>query len=254
VVTMDMEKQLKGFLTITDYTVRKLLMSKRLYMTMAILLFTVVIMAYATTQDVERLVDGPDLLDLLVVSFWMPVLSMIYGSSLVRDEMDDKSITSVVTSPMDRMVAYTAYYLGLAISVSLILLLILTAGFLSFFGAEGLDGTAWGIYGAMAALVVIGAFAYSALFVMVSVLISKPIFFGLFYAFIWEALIGSVPGNIKLLALKHYIRSIGAHWIHYGALADYETTPLGHSATVLVVFTLVTFIMGAIVFRQTEFT
>jgi len=251
---MDMEKQMRGFVTITDYVVRKLLMSKRLYIALIIMVFTVAIMGYATTQEISRLGGGTELLDVFVLSFWMPVLAMIYGSSLVRDEMDDKSITSVVTSPMDRIVAYTAYYVGLAISVSLILLLILTAGFLSFFGAEGLDGTAWGIYGSMAALVVIGAFAYSALFMMVSVLISKPIFFGLFYAFIWEALIGSVPGNIKLLAVKHYVRSIGAHWIDYGILAEYEATGLGDSATVLVVFTVVTFIIGAVVFRRTEFT
>lgn len=257
-----MRMQFMGFLTIMRYTVRKLLMSKRLYITLLITLFVVAVLAYGSTleptpEEVDRgftKVDGgTDLLDALILFFFMPVMAMIYGSSLVRDEMDDRSITSVVTSPMERVVTYTAYYIGLAISVSLIMLLILTAGFLSFFGAVGLAGTG-GIYWSMAALVVIGAFAYSSLFIMISVLLSKPIFFGLFYAFIWEAFIGSIPGRISLLSVKHYVRSIGSYWIDTGGIATYAATPAHQAAWVLVVFTAVTFVMGAILFRRTEFT
>ena len=142
---MDMAKQMTGFQTITLYTVRKLLMSKRIYMTLLIMLFIVAVMAYASSLDLSdhdietntTMVDrGADMLDNLILFFFMPVMAMIYGSSLVRDEMDDKSITAVVTSPMNRVVTFIAYYIGLAVSVSLIMLLILTAGFLSYFARK----------------------------------------------------------------------------------------------------------------------
>jgi ABC-2 type transport system permease protein len=204
---MDLDKQMTGFTTIMLYTIRKLLLSKRLYITLLIMVFIVAIMAYGSTLElteqqkldgVTKVDEGVNLLDSLILFFFMPVMAMIYGSSLIRDEMDDKSITSVVTSPMDRMITYTAYYIGLAISVSLIMLLLITA------------------------LMVIGSFAYSALFIMVSVLISKPMYFGLFYAFIWEGFIGSIEGKIQLLSVKHYIRSLGSHWLHDGNIEVYD--------------------------------
>ncbi len=260
---MDMTKQLTGFWTMIHYTIRKLLLSKRIYITMLILVFIVTIMAYASTldlteqeieDDMTKVDKGLEMLDSLILFFFMPVMAMIYGSSLVRDEMDDRSITSVVTSPMDRVITFIAYYIGLAISVSVIMLLILTAGFVSYFGAIGFDG-AGGIYGPFAALMVIGAFAYSALFIMISVMFSKPIYFGLFYAFIWEAFITSIPGSMQLLSVKHYIRSLGIHWIDQVETSVYEgISTATDSAWVLVIFSIVVLVIGAFLFRDTEFT
>ena len=259
---MDMAKQFTGFQTVLLYTIRKLLLSKRIFITLLILLFIVVVMAYASTLELteediannKTKVDiGVDMLDDLILFFFMPVMAMIYGSSLVRDEMDDRSITAVVTSPMNRMVTFVAYYLGMAISVSLIMLLIVTAGYLSYFGSVGLDGTG-DIIGSMAALMVIGAFAYSALFIMISVLLSKPIFFGLFYAFIWEGFIGSIPGRISWLSIKHYIRSLGSHWISSGDISTYDGHSVSDAAWILVIISIVVFVIGAIVFREKEFT
>ncbi len=260
---MDMQKQLTGFWTIIHYTIRKLLLSKRIYITMLITVFIVAIMAYGSTlplteediRDGKTKVDiGVDLLDVLILFFFMPVMAMIYGSSLVRDEMDDKSITAIVTSPMDRVITFIGYYIGLAISVSIIMLLILTAGFLSYFGSIGFDGTG-GILGPFATLMIIGAFSYSALFIMVSVLFNMPIYFGLFYAFIWEGFISSIPGRMQLLSVKHYVRSIGSEWIVYGDISTYDNaTSVSGSAIVLTVFIIVTFAIGAYLFRDKEFT
>ena len=258
-----MTKQLTGFWTMIHYTIRKLLLSKRIYITMLILVFIVAVMAYASTLDLTEQeigegttkVDiGMEMLDSLILFFFMPVMAMIYGSSLVRDEMDDRSITAVVTSPMDRVITFIAYYIGLAISVSVIMLLIVTAGFLSFFGSIGLDGTG-NIYGAFAGLMVIGAFSYSALFIMISVMFSKPIYFGLFYAFIWEAFITSIPGRMQLLSVKHYIRSLGIHWIDEVETSVYDGISSATDATwVLVIFSIVVLAIGAFLFRDTEFT
>ena len=250
---MDMDKQLTGLWTIMSYIIRKLLFSNRIYITLLVTMLVVAIELYATTRDVDRLVNGVDHLDLLILSFFLPIMAMIYGSSLVRDEIDDRSITQIVTSPLDRVLTFTGYYIGLAISVSLIVLLILTAGFLSFFGVLGIDSDTIGIYGSMAAMVLIGSFAYSSLFIMVSVLTSYPMYFGLVYAFIWEGFIGSLPGNIRLLSVKHYVRSLGTDWINQGGISTYDATSFGDAAIVLVVFSVVVFILGAIIFRQKEF-
>ena len=251
--SMDMERQLTGFITITRSTIRKLLFSKRIIITFLILGFVCSIMAYATTQDVDRLYDGTNLLDGLILFFFMPVIAMFYGSSLITDEIEDKSITQIVTAPMNRMLTYVGYYIGLSISVSLIILLILTSGFLVYFGSLGIDSEAMEVYTGMAAMVVIGSFVYSSLFIMISVLISRPIYFGLFYAFIWEGFIGSIPGNIRLVAVKHYIRSLGEEWISNGDIANYDSSPVSLSVQVLVILLMILFVLGAFIFREKEF-
>lgn len=248
-----MKDHVTGLWTILMYTFRKLLFSRRIFITLLIALFVGGVMAYATTQKMDRLAGGTNMLDNLVLSFFMPVMAMIYGSSLVRDEIDDRSITQVVTSPMDRMATYAGYYLGLAASVCAAILLVLTTGFLVFFGALGFGAGSGHVYGSMVALVVIGSFAYSALFILVSVLISRPVYFGLLYAFIWEGYIGSIPGNIRLLAVKHYVRSLGAHWIDVGAISKYHASTPGDAATVLAVLSVGLLVVGALVFRQKEF-
>lgn len=251
---MDTMNQLAGYLTIIKYTIKKLLFSKRMVLTLLVTVFVCSIMGYATTQDVDRLIDGTNLLDGLILFFFMPVMAMIYGSSLIRDEMDDKSITQVVTSPLNRLVTYFAYYLGLAISVSIIMLIIFTAGFLTFFGTMGLDSDAGEVYSGMAAMVVIGSFVYSSLFIMISVLISHPIYFGLIYAFIWEGFIGSIPGRMQYLAVKHYVRSLGTDWISVGMISEYNASPVGESVQVLVILVLVLLVLGALLFKEKEFT
>jgi len=251
---LPLRDQLNGLLTIIVYTFRKVILSRRIIITLLIAAFVSVVALFVAGQDVDRLDEGSNLLDNLILFFFMPVLAMIYGSSLLRDEMDDRSITQVVTSPLDRLVIYTGYYLGLVVSVSAIMLIVLTAGFLSFFGRVGIDGDALSVFGSMAGLMVIGAFVYSALFMAVSVILERPIYFGLFYAFIWEAFIGTIPGKIGTLAIKHYIRSIGEEWIQSGAISTFkEATAVADSAWVLFILTVILFVYGAYMFRTKEF-
>lgn len=249
-----MRDQLTGLLTILVYTFRKVVLSRRIAITLLIAAFVGAVALYMGGEAAHRLDDGTDLLDQLILFFFMPVLAMIYGSSLLRDEMDDRSITQIVTSPLDRIVIYTGYYVGLVASVTVMMLIVLTAGFLGFFGRQGIDGDALGVYGSMAGLMVVGSIVYSALFIAVSVIIDRPIYFGLFYAFIWEGFIGSLPGNIGKLALKHYVRSIGAEWIGFGEITKFkEATPAGDAAWALLVLVLVLFAFGAYMFREKEF-
>jgi ABC-2 type transport system permease protein len=251
---LPLRDQLTGLLTIIVYTFRKIILSRRIVITLLIAAFVGAVALYGAGQDVKRLEDGTNLLDSLILFFFMPVLAMIYGSSLLRDEMDDRSITQVVTSPLDRLVIYTGYYLGLVVSVSAIMLIVLTAGFFAFFGRLGIDGDALGVYGGMAGLMIIGALVYSALFMAVSVILDRPIYFGLIYAFIWEAFIGSIPGRIGTLAVKHYIRSIGRVWIRFGDISRFDgATSAGASAWVLLVLTVALFAFGAYMFREKEF-
>ncbi len=250
---MGPREALTGILAIAKHTFRRLVLSRKAVITLLVAAFVALIMGYAGSQESADIATGTDHLDILILFFFMPVMAMIYGSSLIRDEIDDKSITHVAVAPLDRAFSYVGYYVPLASAVAVSMAIVTTAGFLAFFSQQGLDGEAFEVYGEFLVLVTTGSFVYSALFLMAGVLLKKPVFFGLFYAFIWEGFIGSIPGAIQKFSLKHYLRSVGSSWVDQGSISAYDqaTDPFV-SGAVLLALTASFVLLGAYLFREAE--
>jgi ABC-2 type transport system permease protein len=238
---------------IFKYSTKKILFNRRWLITLLMVLLVVGILGYAGSQDIDALDGGAGLMDIVILSFIMPIIAMIHGASLIRNEIDDRSITQVITAPLDRRIAYLGYYLALAVSLSLIMLLINISGWLAFFLQKGVDTDSFEILAAMSAMSVIGALVYSALFLATGVIFSKPVYFSLFYAFVWEAFIGSIPGAISKYTVKHFIRSLGSGWLNYGDIATYDGTSMGVSLAVIAGLTIVFLVLGAMIFKNKEY-
>ncbi len=250
---MDLKIVLSSIMALTVHSTRKLLMSRKLLITVLVALFVAVVMGYAGSQDLEALSGGADLMDALILFFFMPVMAMIFGTSLIRDEIDDKSITHVVTAPLDRAYSYIGYYLPLVISVIVSMVVIETSGFLAFYLQQGVTSEAVEMYSEFIALAAIGSVVYSALFLAVSVVFKKPVFIGLFYAFIWEGFIGSLPGAIQKASIKHYLRSLGSEWIDHGQISEFvDASGIGDSVIVLCAIPVIFLILGTVWFRREE--
>ncbi len=244
---------ISGLLSIMKYSTRKMLFSKRWVIVLLIIILVGAIMGYAGSLGGDRLQGGTDLMDILILSFIMPVIAMIYGASLIRNEIDDKSITQVITSPLPRPISYIGYYISLVISLSIIMVLINSVGWLAFFGQQGMGDGAGSILLIMMALGVIGSIVYSSLFLVSSVIFKRPMYIGLFYAFIWEGFIGSIPGAISKYTLKHFIRSIGSSWLDFGEISLYDGASAGTAFGVLIGITVVCLAVGAFLFREKEY-
>lgn len=249
---MGAEKLYRPFLAIFRYSLRKILLDRRWAITLLLAALVAAIMGYAGSQDMSQ-GDGATIMDVLILSFVMPVMAMIHGSSLMRNEIDDRSITQVVTAPLDRRIAYMGYYAALAASLSIFMLIINAAGWVAFYGQAGMGGDAVSVLAVMAAVSVVGALAYSSLFLAMGVLTSKPVFLGLFYTFVWEAFVGSIPGAISKYTVRHFVRSLGSAWLDIGDLAAYDGSSAAASAAVLAAFTVFLLALGAVAFKEKEF-
>ncbi len=243
-----------GLPAMIRHITRKMLLGKRIIIAGFIGLFIALILGYAGSQPYyyENPVDiGTDMMDLLILFFFMPIIAMIYGTSIVRDDIDDKSITPVVTSPIGRFPAYMGYYLSLAITLSIVMLGITSIGFVAFFGQTGGDGMG-NLYVSMCGLVIIGSFAYSTLFLALSVALEKPMYMGLFYAFIWEGFIGSIPGSIGKLSIKYYLRSLGSEWIGHGSISRFRGIEGADAFLVLLLVAFIFLFIGGKLFEEKE--
>lgn len=250
---MDLKRVIVGILALTIHSTKKLVLGKKVIITVLVALFVAAVMAYAGSESQAPLEDGTNLVDTLILFFFMPVMAMIFGSSLIRDEIDDRSITHVATAPLDRAFSYLGYYLPLGIAVAFSMIIVTSVGMLAFFAQHGVWGEAFEVYVRLIGLVVIGSFVYSSLFLAISVLFNKPVMVGLFYAFIWEGFIGSLPGAIQNASIKHYLRSIGSGWIDFGSISRWdEASVMGASAALLFALTLFFLFLGVYLFREKE--
>ncbi|MFO7792906.1 MAG: ABC transporter permease subunit [Candidatus Saliniplasma sp.] len=235
-------------------SIRKAIINRKFWMVILMSLFLSGVMGYAATQEPHGLNEGSDFFDLLVISFFLPLINMIFGSSLISDEIEDKSITQVLISPLSRTKLYLGYYISLIIVSIIAMWLILTSGFLTYFGIVGLDSEALQLYLNIGSLVVIGSVVYSSLFIFVSILLKKSLYFGLFYVFIWEGFVGSLEGKIKLVSIRHYLRSIGAEIIDHGSIGGYiDASGINSSFRTLSILVIILIIAGIILFRKKEF-
>jgi ABC-2 type transport system permease protein len=246
---MDASINFGGLRTMLRYSTKKLLLNRRWIIVVLVAVLVGLVMGYAATQDVDRLRTGSDLLNSLVLSFLLPVMAMIYGASMIRNEIDDRSIAQVITSPVDRRVSYLGYYLSLVAVLAVMLLIVNAVGWGSFFLQTGVDRAALGLLASYSAVLVLGAVVYSTLFLLLGLVLKQPMYLGLFYAFVWEGFIGTLPGNIGMLTINRQLAVIA------GSLnANIPQVPGSEaaSAAALVIVAIVLLVLGAVAFREKE--
>jgi len=127
----------------------------------------------------------------------LPVTSLIVGTGVLGSEVDDGTIIHILTKPLPRRDIILAKLLvaaGVSAVVSAVPLFI--TGVLA-------DGAHFGL--ALAIAAVVGALAYSALFLLLSLLTRRPVLLGLVYILVWEGLLGNFVSGTKVLSIQQYV-------------------------------------------------
>jgi ABC-type transport system involved in multi-copper enzyme maturation permease subunit len=248
---MDIEMNMVGLRAMLVYSVRKLLTNRRWIIIMLLAVLVGVVMGYSASISANALDQGSDLLNLLVLSFTLPIMAMIFGASMIRNEIDDRSITQVITSPVDRRVSYLGYYVALIIVLALSLLAVTAVGWSGFYLVSGISGDAVGLFMAYLAVILLGAFVYSSLFLAMGVVFRQPIYLGLIYAFIWEGFIGTLPGAVGNLTIMHQLRVIASSMIDHGSIASFSGDAVV-SLVSLLLLTAILLFLGAYAFREKQ--
>src|SRR5439155_10570374 len=136
---------------------------------------------------------------------------VFYGTSLIADEVDDKTITYLFTRPIPRSaVLYGKYLAYLACTV----LLILPSVVLVYLLVAPLGGTLGESFPALVkdlAMLAIGLAAYGAVFSYVGARMKRPLVTGLVFAFGLEPAVLLFPGYLKRLTVAYYLQALVPH-------------------------------------------
>ena len=163
----------------------------------------------------EIRMTGPAIFGLMIWVFYLrftvPVLGVFYGTSLMADEVEDKTITYLFTRPIRRgAVLFGKYlaYLGCTIFVvlpSVVMVYLLVVPLHGSLGASFIDLVK------DLSLLALGLSVYGAVFAFVGAKFKRPLLVGLIFVFGWEQAALAFPGYLKKLTVAYYLQALVPH-------------------------------------------
>jgi hypothetical protein len=163
----------------------------------------------------ERL-DGSVLFGLMIwflyIRFIVPVLGMFYGTSLIADEVDDRTITYLFVRPIPRGAVLIGKFLAYFVCTTLLVLpSVVIVYFLIVPIGGGSIGTAFPALATDLGMLALGIGAYGALFAWVGARLKRPLVLGLVFIFGWEPGVLLFPGYLKRATIAYYLQGLVPH-------------------------------------------
>lgn len=216
-------------LTIMSLTARAMLGRKRVLMLLPMPIILIGLTLIGVTSGASDAEWGPVVFSSLGISVILPLTALIVGSSALGLEIDDGTITHLLTKPLPR---------------SEIVLSKLAVAWLVTAVATGVPLAAAALIGGSGKLAVglvigaaIGALAYSALFLALSVMTKRPVAVGLVYIVLWENILVSYVSGARVFSVRQHATAI-ADSIGNTQLIDASVT-VGTALIMSVIFIVV---------------
>jgi ABC-type transport system involved in multi-copper enzyme maturation permease subunit len=141
----------------------------------------------------------------------IPILGVFYGTSLMADEIEDKTITYLFTRPIRRGAVLVGKYLAyLACTVFVVLPSVMLVYLLIVPMRGSLGGSFIDLLKDLAMLT-LGLATYGALFAFIGAKFKRPLLIGLIFIFGWEQAALVIPGYLRNLTIAFYLQALVPH-------------------------------------------
>ena len=148
---------------------------------------------------------------ILYLRIIVPMLGVFYGTSLIADEVEDKTITYLFTRPIPKGAVLVGKYLAYLVctifvvlpSVMLVYLLIVPMG-------GSLGGSFIDLLKDLV-LLAIGLAVYGAVFAFIGAKFKRPLLIGLVFIFGWEQAALTFPGYLRYYTVAYYVQALVPH-------------------------------------------
>jgi ABC-2 type transport system permease protein len=213
------------------FSLGQLLAGRRLLIAPLVALPLVVVALFAAGADTDPTTFTLDLYRQFVLPVLLPVVSLVFSTSAFGAELRDGTVTNILLKPLPRPAILGAKYLAAALATLLVLLPATVAAHLIVAG--GLGST--DLLSGMLLASVVGALAYCALGVLLSLLIARAVLVGLAYALLWEGAVVSVAPSASSLSIRGYTEGVLAAVLSGGVDFTVRLGPVSASVLAAVV-------------------
>lgn len=192
-----------------QFALRDLLQVRRLLVWVVVIVLIGVLAGYLpsvapdlTPEDVYVQLAGGLIYKLMALA------AAIFTASIVSQEIEQKTIVYLLTRPIPRVVTLLARALAAVLVTLLIGVLGLVVVNVASYGASAWSNA---IFYRDAVALTIGAFAYTALFLLTTLLINRSMPVCLLFAFGWENVIPNMPGDTVYVSVYGHLMALAKH-------------------------------------------
>jgi ABC-2 type transport system permease protein len=196
---------------------------------------------------------------ILYIQFLIPILSLFFGSSIINEEVDNKTLVFLTTAPIPK----PAVILGKFAAYILLGLIIVDSGLFLCILTVNINQLGHMVYvREFLSFVVAGALAlvtYMALFTLMGTVMKKAgVVLGLLFIFGWETIVQYFPGITQKFTVIHWIKSMLPRVSEGSSFLKVLMFRLEPSSPVEALVVLTIFITGALaiaanVFKNKEY-
>ena len=178
----------------------------------------------------------------LVLVYLVPLMSLMYGGGVLREEVEDQTLTYGFTRPVDRAGLYAARLFAAAGPV-----LLATVPAAAFAATDPVHGLR------LVAAAILGTAAHASLFGLWGLVMRRPTWFGLAYVLLWEQSLEKVPGWLADFTLRTQLRNLGGLDLPgLGPFGSADPGPWWLSALVLLAIASVCVVLAGMIVRRRE--
>jgi ABC-type transport system involved in multi-copper enzyme maturation permease subunit len=158
---------------------------------------------------------GPEIFGLMIWMFYLrftvPVLGVFYGTSLIADEVEDKTITYLFTRPIPKGAVLVGKYLAYMACTVFVVLPSVMIVYLCIAPMRGSLGGSFIDLLKDLAMLAIGLGTYGALFAFIGARFKRPLLAGFFFIFGWEQIALAFPGYLRKFTIAYYLQALVPH-------------------------------------------
>src|SRR3954462_13954118 len=160
-------------------------------------------------------VAGPAIFGLMIwvffLRFTVPVLGVFYGTSLIADEVEDKTITYLFTRPIPKGAVLVGKFFAYLACTFFVVLPSVVIVYLCIVPLRGSLGASFVDLVKDLSLLAIGLAVYGAVFAFIGARFKRPLLVGLIFIFGWEQMALAFPGYLKKFTVAYYLQAMVPH-------------------------------------------
>jgi ABC-2 type transport system permease protein len=158
---------------------------------------------------------GPAIFGLMIWVFYLrftiPVLGVFYGTSLIADEVEDKTITYLFTRPIPKGAVLVGKFFAYMACTVFVVLPSVVIVYLAIVPMRGSLGASFLDLLKDLALLAVGLAVYGAVFSFIGARFKRPLLVGLIFIFGWEQAALAFPGYLKKFTVAYYLQAMVPH-------------------------------------------
>jgi ABC-2 type transport system permease protein len=166
-----------------------------------------------------------------VVPTLLPFTVLILATGALGNEIDDRTLPYLTLKPIGRLRIVVEKLIGSVVVAAPVIVAGLAATYVIVFRGE--TGDHLRLLWAMTVSTSVAVVAYSAIFILISLIISRALVVGIIYSLIWESLLGRFLPGLRIVSVRHFTESIFVNILNDPRVTLKHATPTGSAILTL---------------------